>query len=196
MIRCFPASRQQVCRECRNQNLIPRAIKNRICSGHCELNPEYPSSSRSPIDSLADRQMSRPQSLIFLLICVALSAGCQYDGSTLQMNSDSPSPFLGLQWSVRNDKPRGKPADVPVKLVRADYGRIAETPRPPETNLDNEEPLLPDYAPAHQIRQQNNLTPTSDQSKSANRVRYSLERTAPASDSNLADELTARLRRF
>ncbi|MBL8817629.1 MAG: hypothetical protein JNL58_16505 [Planctomyces sp.] len=140
--------------------------------------------------------MSRPQSLIVLLISAVFSCGCQYDGSTLQMNSDSPAPFLGLQWSVRNEKPATKTPDVPVKLVRADYGSIADASRSPETELTLEQPLLPEEPLSNRNRFQNHLTPTSDQSKTVTRVRYSLERTAPAADANLADELTARLRRF
>lgn len=42
------------------------------------------------------REISRP----VVLCAVLLTAGCKYDGSFMQMNSDTPAPFLGLQWSV------------------------------------------------------------------------------------------------
>ncbi len=40
--------------------------------------------------------------LLLLTVC-GIATGCKYDGSFLQMNSDAPMPFLGLQLSVKNE---------------------------------------------------------------------------------------------
>ncbi|MEO2031229.1 MAG: hypothetical protein ABGZ35_03995, partial [Planctomycetaceae bacterium] len=40
---------------------------------------------------------------VVCFLLVTLLAGCKYDRSFLNMNSDSGSPFLGLQWSVDAD---------------------------------------------------------------------------------------------
>jgi len=39
-------------------------------------------------------------SLIFAATVLLTAAGCKYDGSFMQMDSNSGSPFFGLQWAV------------------------------------------------------------------------------------------------
>ena len=51
----------------------------------------------------------------FLL--VTLLAGCKYDRSFLNMNSDSGSPFLGLQWSVDARESQIDSANEATQLV-------------------------------------------------------------------------------
>lgn len=51
---------------------------------------------------------------LFTTACIALlliSTGCQRTRSFLHMNSDSPSPFLGLELSVDADPPQDDQAD-------------------------------------------------------------------------------------
>lgn len=131
-----------------------------------------------------------------VLLCSMICTGCKYDGSTLQMNSDSPSPFLGLQWSVKNDQPKPKRPDVPMRLVSANYARAdyarADEKLVPEDRISTE--LIPDSVPRESVRP-SNLVPTSDSQRATGRVRYSLERTSDSS-ANLADEMSIRLRQF
>ena len=49
------------------------------------------------------------RSLLFSASFLVLLSGCKYDGSFMQMNSDSGSPFFGLQLAVKQNA-----HDVPV----------------------------------------------------------------------------------
>lgn len=129
-----------------------------------------------------------------ILAVTVFCSGCKYDGSMLQMNSDSPSPFLGLQWSVRNEVPRHAESGKTVRLVRADYARA-------ERGLDNTNETVELAAPliaknpSQDVVRPAGLVPTSDSQRTTGRVRYSLERGSdPAA--NLADEMSNRLRQF
>lgn len=155
-----------------------------------------------------------------VLVVSMICTGCKYDGSTLQMNSDSPSPFLGLQWSVKNNQPKPKRPDVPMRLVRADYARaddsrVDEKPVSDQDSVDLTAPLIADNrvpdntlvpedrtsnelipdSPRRESGRPSNLVPTSDSQRATGRVRYSLERTSDSS-ANLADEMSIRLRQF
>ena len=46
--------------------------------------------------------MNRALQLSLIIGVTLQSVGCKYDGSFLNMSSDSPMPFLGLQLSVQN----------------------------------------------------------------------------------------------
>lgn len=50
-------------------------------------------------------------------LMVTLLAGCKYDRSFLNMNSDSGSPFLGVQLSVDATDSQAVPANESVQLV-------------------------------------------------------------------------------
>lgn len=57
---------------------------------------------------------------IIFLVPLLPMLGCKYDGSTMQMNSDSPSPFFGLQLSVKADQPKG------LSAIRRRFGALNE----------------------------------------------------------------------
>jgi hypothetical protein len=43
--------------------------------------------------------------ILFLSISLVIVPGCAYDRTFMQMDSNSPSPFFGLQWSVDSGTP-------------------------------------------------------------------------------------------
>lgn len=64
-------------------------------------------------------------------LAVLLLSGCKYDGSVMQMNSDSPMPFFGLQLSVGNDRqPRNNArpqVPVPQQLAATETQSAADS---------------------------------------------------------------------
>ncbi len=56
----------------------------------------------------------------FLPLLLLTTAGCRYDGSFMQMDSNAPFPFFGLQLSVdsgsRPNAPRQKHREQPMPL--------------------------------------------------------------------------------
>lgn len=57
---------------------------------------------------------------IIFLVLLLPTLGCKYDGAMMQMNSDSPSPFFGLQLSVKADQPKG------LSSFRRRFGALKE----------------------------------------------------------------------
>lgn len=133
-------------------------------------------------------------SILLVLLSTVACPGCKYDGSMLQMNSDSPSPFLGLQWSVKNESKASTQPDLPVRLVRADYAKTDETLTGATDSVELSMPLIPEKTSPQSSRPAN-FVPTSDTQRTTGRVRYSLERTSDP-NTNLADEMSLRLRQF
>lgn len=133
-------------------------------------------------------------SILLVLLSTVACPGCKYDGSMLQMNSDSPSPFLGLQWSVKNEPKASKQPDLPVRLVRADYAKTDEIMAGSDESVELTAPLIPAKTMSNSGRPAN-FVPTSDTQRTTGRVRYSLER-ASDPNTNLADEMSLRLRQF
>lgn len=61
---------------------------------------------------------------LWLAIQLLTACGCRYDGTSMQMNSDSGAPFFGLQLSVRADHESREP-----EHARTPAGRHGNLPR-------------------------------------------------------------------
>ncbi len=62
----------------------------------------------------AGYRFPNPQKLAPAALCLALSvlvSGCNYDGWLMQMDSNNPSPFFGLGFSVDSGSRPGKPGE-------------------------------------------------------------------------------------
>lgn len=51
-------------------------------------------------------------SLLFAATVLLTSVGCKYDGSFMQMDSNSGSPFFGLQWAVDSGSRPAMPKSI------------------------------------------------------------------------------------
>ena len=64
------------------------------------------------------------------------ACGCRYDGTSMQLNSDSGAPFFGLQLSVRADHESRVPerAQAPVGR-RGEFPRVIDTGHSPTEGI-------------------------------------------------------------
>ena len=139
-------------------------------------------------------------STAWIVVSTLLLAGCRYDGSFMQMNSDAGAPFFGLQLSVRNDR---SPQPSSPGVIQDSSSSAAETAivsDRPEGITDD--PAANDVAlvvidPAETApgRFASGLVPTSARSEFRSRVR----RTLDAGDTSpwiSADEVQLRINEF
>ena len=66
-------------------------------------NPQPENSSGRAARTLCYHVRHRATYLLTSVCFLFLLSGCKYDGSFMQMNSDSGSPFFGLQLAVKQD---------------------------------------------------------------------------------------------
>ena len=65
---------------------------------------------------------------ILSAIQLLTACGCRYDGTSMQMNSDSGAPFFGLQLSVRADHESRSPERAPAPGGRrGEFHRVIDT---------------------------------------------------------------------
>ena len=78
---------------------------------------------------------------VAILPLLVSAAGCRYDGSFMQMDSNAPFPFFGLQLSVDSGSrtPRHPPSrELHIPLGAPDLstqGRAPQHPRSPQLKL-------------------------------------------------------------
>lgn len=128
-----------------------------------------------------------------------LNCGCRYDGSFMQMNSDSPMPFLGLQLSVRNENRSLKEPDQVRSFNSQPGAATALAVYPDFASNDAHSHLLHEVVnePATQVSVSRNtgLVPASSSSEFRGRVRYSFTASQTVPDVS-ADEVTLRVNSF
>ncbi|MEZ6039312.1 MAG: hypothetical protein R3C20_02325 [Planctomycetaceae bacterium] len=129
---------------------------------------------------------------VLSVLVIVANAGCKYDGSFLQMNSDSPTPFMGFQLSVRNERSQhtnSTDSRVVSLPVQSDHSPRSQPFPFSNGMLDSPGPTILRSASA------GSLVPVSVVSEYRSHVRFSIPSDSDSGVSK-ADEVQLRLNGF
>lgn len=134
------------------------------------------------------------RSILLLTCCLSLT-GCQQSRSFLHMNSDSPSPFLGLQLAVDANSPS---VQIPTQLEdgskrTADF---AEAPAYYLTGVSPSPRVPGQTSQTTQSKQKSNFRFTASENVVHGDLKMSLPKSKPKSGSPEADQLADLLHRL
>jgi len=138
--------------------------------------------------------MTIPMRFLISLVIIVSLTGCQYDRSFMQMNSDSGSPFLGLQLRVDASDLRTDDAseEERVQIASSSESRSSEWQSSESRSFVRGPFLLTGGDGQNAAR----LIPTSRVAESDSSVRYSLPEQVTLDGTQQAAEVESIFRRM